>query len=74
MLVTTNKNARRLNPEDHKAKTKEIAWGTFPSKESLEAKQWRLRDTRWNVILSTQHVRCKVVEYRQVLERYHCLA
>jgi len=52
----TNKTARRCNPEDHKTKTKEIAWDTFPSKESFEAKQWRLRETRWNFILSAQHV------------------
>jgi hypothetical protein len=39
MLVATHKTARRRNPEDHKTKTKEIAWGTFPSKESFEVKQ-----------------------------------
>jgi len=39
MLVTTHKTARRHNPEDHKTKTKETAWDTFPSKESFEAKQ-----------------------------------
>ena len=73
MLVTTNKTARRHNPEDHKTKNKEIVWDTFPSKEGFEAKQWRFRETRWNVILSTQHVHCKVVEYRQVLanKRYN---
>ena len=75
MLVTTHKTARRHNPEDHKTKTKEIAWDKFPYKESFEAKQWRLCETRWNVTLSTQHVRCKVVEFGHVLsnKRYRCL-
>jgi hypothetical protein len=39
MLATTHKTARRHNPEDHKTKTKELAWGTFLSKESFETKQ-----------------------------------